>query len=89
MKGVIAILKAGDINLAFRKPATESSTYTYSIPVAAGYAVDGNTDGKFLNGSVTHTNYEQGAWWQVDLGGQKNIKQILKLQSQYKSLDQR
>jgi hypothetical protein len=35
-----------------------------------------NTDGKFLDGSVTHTNYEQGAWWQVDLGDQKNIKQI-------------
>jgi hypothetical protein len=39
------------VNLALRKPATESSTYTYSIPVAASYAVDGNTDGKFLNGS--------------------------------------
>jgi hypothetical protein len=36
-----------------------------------------HTDGKFLDGSVTHTNYEQGAWWQVDLGGQKNIKQII------------
>jgi hypothetical protein len=47
------------MNKALGKPATESSTYTYSIPVAAGYAVDGNTDGKFLNGSVTHTNYEQ------------------------------
>jgi hypothetical protein len=23
------------------------------------------------------TKYEQGAWWQVDLGGQKNIKQII------------
>jgi hypothetical protein len=62
------VIAVGDINLALGKPATESSTYTYSIPVAAGYAVDGNTDGKFLNGSVTHTNYEQGAWWQVDLG---------------------
>jgi hypothetical protein len=30
-----------------------------------------------LDGSVTHTNYEQGAWWQGDLGGQKNIKQII------------
>jgi hypothetical protein len=40
-------------NLAFGKPATQSSTYTYSIPVAAGYAVDGNTDGKFLDGSTT------------------------------------
>jgi thiol-activated cytolysin len=41
------------------------------------YAVDGNTDGRFLNSSTTHTQYEQGAWWQVDLGGQKNIKQII------------
>jgi hypothetical protein len=39
-------------------------------------ALLGNTDGKFLDGSVTHTNYEQGAWWQVDLGGQKNIKKM-------------
>ncbi|CAC9651846.1 hypothetical protein, partial [uncultured Gammaproteobacteria bacterium] len=74
---VVIAVGVGDINLALGKPATESSTYTYSIPVAASYAVDGNTDGKFLNGSVTHTNYEQGAWWQVDLGGQKNIKQII------------
>jgi hypothetical protein len=33
----------------------------------------GNTDGEFLNGSTTHTNIEQGAWWQVDLGSKKNI----------------
>jgi hypothetical protein len=57
---VVIAVGVGDINLALRNPATESSTYTYSIPVAASYAVDGNTDGKFL-----------------------------KLQSQYKSLDQR
>jgi hypothetical protein len=62
------VVGVGDINLALGKPATESSTYTYSIPVAASYAVDGNTDGKFLDGSTTHTNDEQGAWWQVDLG---------------------
>jgi hypothetical protein len=39
--------------------------------------VDGNTDGKFLDGSTTHTNDEQGAWWQVDLGSKKNISQII------------
>jgi hypothetical protein len=33
--------------------------------------------GKFLDGSVTHTNDEQGAWWQVDLGGKKKINQSL------------
>ena len=68
---------ASGYNLALGKPATESSTYTYSIPVAAGYAVDGNTDGEFLNGSTTHTNIEQGAWWQVDLGSKKNINEII------------
>jgi hypothetical protein len=40
---VVIAVAVGDINLALGKPATESSTYTYSIPVAAGYAVDGNT----------------------------------------------
>jgi hypothetical protein len=30
------------------------------------YAVDGNTDGEFLNSSTIHTSYKQGAWWQVD-----------------------
>jgi hypothetical protein len=68
---------ASGYNLALGKPATESSTYPYSIPVAASYAVDGNTNGEFLNSSTTHTNIEQGAWWQVDLGGKKKINQII------------
>jgi hypothetical protein len=37
----------------------------------------GNTDGEFLNKSTTRTNDEQGAWWQVDLGSQKKISQII------------
>jgi hypothetical protein len=43
----------------------------------ADYAVDGNTDGEFLNSSTTHTKDEQGAWWQVDLGSKKNINEII------------
>jgi hypothetical protein len=27
--------------------------------------------------SITHTQKEQGAWWQVDLGSKKNINQII------------
>jgi hypothetical protein len=46
---------------------------TWRIRAVAGYAVDGNTDGEFLNKSTTHTNDEQGAWWQVDLGSRKKI----------------
>jgi hypothetical protein len=33
-----------------------------SINPVAGYAVDGNTDGYFLNKSTTHTEYAQGAY---------------------------
>jgi hypothetical protein len=40
-------------------------------------SVGTEVDGYFLNKSTTHTHYEQGAWWQVDLGGEKNIKQII------------
>jgi len=53
-------------NLALNRPATQSSTAFGGV---ASRAVDGNTDGDFGNGSVTHTNtdapYEN--WWQVDL----------------------
>ena len=75
---VIIAVNVGNINLAFGKHATQSSIYPYySIFPVAGYAVDGNTDGYFLNKSTTHTSYEQGAWWQVDLGSKKNINQII------------
>jgi hypothetical protein len=49
----------------------KSSIYPHRIHAVAGYAVDGNTDGEFLNSSTTSTKDEQGAWWQVDLGGKK------------------
>jgi hypothetical protein len=54
---VVIAVGVGDINLAFGKHATQSSIYLYHdiIPVA-GYAVDGNTDGYFLNKSTTHTS---------------------------------
>ena len=32
------------------------------------HAIDGNSDGQYFNGSVTHTANESQAWWQVDLG---------------------
>jgi hypothetical protein len=41
------------------KGATQTSIYLYhSIVPVAGYAVDGNTDGYFLNQSTTHTKLE-------------------------------
>lgn len=59
-------------SLSLGKAATQSSTYSYDGPVAAASkAVDGNTDGNFLDGagSVSATTaVEMEPWWQVDLG---------------------
>ena len=60
-------------NVALNKTATQSST-TWSAP--AGRAVDGNTSGVWNNGSVTHTDNDPNAWWQVDLGQVETIGTI-------------
>ena len=61
------------INLALNKEATQSSL---AYGGEATYAVDGNTDGTFQNDSVTHTETEAQAWWQVDLGSTEYISHI-------------
>lgn len=64
-------------NLALGKPATQSSTYTGGDGTGpAARAVDGNTDGQFANGSVSHTNAESNPWWQVDLGSAVTVNEI-------------
>jgi len=64
-------------NLALAKTATQSSTYPGYASAAAGSAVDGNTDGNFGNGSVTATNPDTNAWWQVDLGSSAIVNSIV------------
>ncbi len=63
-------------DLAQGKPATQSSTFSGIAPAAAGSAVDGNTDGNFSDGSVTATNADANAWWQVDLGVPASVSSI-------------
>jgi hypothetical protein len=61
------------VNLALNKAATEANPY----PGGEAYrAVDGNTDGLRVNGSVAITNNESNAWWQVDLGSTQSIQNI-------------
>lgn len=61
-------------NVAQGKPATQQST-AWSAP--ASRAVDGNTDGNFGGGSVTHTaEPSQQAWWQVDLGASTALSSV-------------
>ncbi|MCK5920689.1 MAG: discoidin domain-containing protein, partial [Methylococcales bacterium] len=62
------------INLALDGTATQVSTGFGGV---ATNAIDGNTDGLFGNGSVTHTNTNLQDWWQVDLGAKKPIGNIV------------
>jgi len=61
-------------NLAAGKAASQSST-EYDSP--ASLAVDGDVDGNWHHGSVTHTAFEKQAWWQVDLGAPSSIGQVI------------
>jgi hypothetical protein len=60
-------------NIALGKTATQSTTGYDGL---ASRAVDGNTDGVWVNGSVTHTLTESEAWWQVDLEAVADIDVI-------------
>lgn len=47
------------------KSVSQSSTGWDGIPA---YVVDGNRNGNCHNGSVSHTQSDSHAWWEVDLG---------------------
>ena len=69
-------------NLALNQPANQSSTITVAgITGSASKAVDGNTAGAFFTNppsasSVSATNYDYQAWWEIDLGADYNIEQL-------------
>ncbi|MCW1923157.1 discoidin domain-containing protein [Luteolibacter arcticus] len=54
--------------------ATQSTTFAGGV---ASLAVDGNTDGTYANGSVTHTDGTTNSWWEVDLKALQSIDQIV------------
>ncbi|HFC01170.1 MAG TPA: T9SS type A sorting domain-containing protein, partial [Phaeodactylibacter sp.] len=69
-------------NLALGKSTSQSSTITAGgITGLSSKAVDGNTNGVFFTSppsasSVSATNYENQAWWEVDLGAIYNIDEV-------------
>lgn len=63
-------------NVALNKAATQSSTLTGWGLSDASNALDGVTDGNFFNHSVSHTNFDANAWWQVDLGASATLDHI-------------
>lgn len=64
---------SGGGNIALNKSASQNSIYAGG---SAGLAVDGNTDGNYTNGSVTHTGCGSNDWWRVDLGANYNVGDI-------------
>jgi hypothetical protein len=77
MLTLITVAQADPINLALTGTATQSSTYSWHTSLAAGNAIDGNTDGDAFSGSITHTNWEYQPWWKVDLLDIFEIAQIV------------
>jgi hypothetical protein len=63
------------VHLAMSHPTLQSSTLA-TTATGSQAAVDGNTDGAFYHGSVTSTDRDAHAWWQVDLGSSKSIRSI-------------
>lgn len=64
------------VHLAMARQTAQSSVLAGYTTVGSMSAVDGNVDGNFFRGSVTATNQEAHAWWQVDLGGSRAIGSI-------------
>ncbi len=60
-------------NLSEGKSATQNSTI---FEAEADRAVDGNTNGSFGAGSVTHTGSADNAWWEVDLGVESDVGRV-------------
>ena len=59
-----ASISAQPENVALSGAASQSST---GFGGSASRAIDGNRDGRYSAGSVSHTLKEEGAWWQVQL----------------------
>ena len=57
-------------NIAWKKQASQSST---AYGGDANRALDGNTNSTYSQNSITHTNFEKQAWWQVDLGRSEQV----------------
>ncbi|WP_139955812.1 galactose-binding domain-containing protein [Flavicella sediminum] len=65
-----------NLALASRGSVATQSSIAYNGPPEL--AIDGNTDGSFGNGSVTHTAHtDNPKWWQVDFQGDYSIENII------------
>jgi F5/8 type C domain len=66
----------GLLDLALNKPTVQSSTFAPGFSDASK-AADGNTDGNYFDGSLSTTNDDANAWWEVDLGASATVSSIV------------
>lgn len=70
---IVGTANATLINVALDGTATQSSTYPGGD---ASNAIDGDTNGAWTGGSVSHTQNDMPAFWEVDLGSTFLIENI-------------
>jgi len=63
-------------NLALTGVASQSSTFAGFAFLAADRAADGNRDGDFEAGSLTHTELNAQPWWEIDLGAVYDLSEV-------------
>ena len=70
----VEIYDSSYTNIALNGTATQSTTTNGGV---ASRAIDGNTDGIFGNGSVTHTAAGTDEWWRVDFQTATDVTKIM------------
>ncbi len=66
---------SGDINVALKGKATQSSTTHEGV---ASRAIDGNTSGDYAQAnSTTHTATEDSPWWEVELAEPATVNKLV------------
>jgi len=69
--------QAALVNVAQSSEGGVASQSSTGFGGVASRGNDGNTNGVYGGGSVTHTQSEAGAWWQVDLGELRVLESIM------------
>lgn len=60
-------------NIAIGSKASQSSIYSGK---AAALVIDGDSNGDYQKGSVSHTNADTSPWLEIDLGSMKSVDEI-------------
>jgi len=67
----------GQDNLALAGSATQSSQYGTVAQFGPANAINGNRTGDAGSNSITHTQSEAEAWWELDLGSEAMIDEVV------------